>query len=1368
MDTDASITEVPNGEVGVCIKAGPSKEPDDDAESTADNVDSTTDSPKAGSITNGCPDADSKADDVVTTKSVNGTSLVNAGGDDGSCLDKPLSEADASSVVEDSSKGNSEVAECGGDSQQDSIADEDGEKAEPMEATGEDAQLPPGGQSSEPVKNKEANSEESTPSSTPGRKSKKKSKKVSKLSIMHAIAKRLSGQAKGGEAQNTTKAEPPRADGEPSANDSTPEAKEEKPAQDAKGTCDSDPKPASPARESSCSKKSGNTCAVCSAAKGLRYQVLYQGKTQFLCSDDCFKAFRSMQKLAPKKPATERDTCAQCQKEHAVATGFYSSFGPCKPLCSADCLRKHNKAHSPKRQCAQCQTAVELSAAAEQQQGRPPSGFLVWETMEFCGEECLRQYQSANGSRCSHCSTPVNQLSLGKYCVRFGADIRQFCSGKCLEEFKRGLKVCCLCQKDLSKQKEGFLAPVGEKGHFKDFCSQLCLERYERMNAFNAANLVPHKCTACDTESTTKYQVEHSSGAQRLCSDVCVSKFRCANKIKQVVCENCHSLFDSEPSQPPIFLYHDNVCQQFCNKACVNLFVLSHRKIVPCAWCKVKKYNFDMIERVELSGSHLFCSLNCLNLFRVNQNASSARVIRCDCCHTMQPAQYHLTMSDASIRNFCCYKCVIAFQNQFKNLPVLTTSSPTVSPATMARAQAAPGAPAAGGTPVISNIRSLAPATKSPVIPTSMQSASEMNSGAAAPAPRPPPPALTAMPKVVSVPVQVQQSTVVQDKILAPSPHIVAAMASSSSARVSSPSAAAAKDVGAGHTEREVIIQLPFPKLLRNKALLCRPQVAHKATLCKPEPGDGSSDALPGPVGVDTGVQAELGAPGAVRLVPVPVPVYVPVPLHMFAHAVPSPLPIPIPVPVPIFLPTTCDTTDQIREMLREATEQMQNHDKFDEVLLAIARSLADSASPRPLHSENKGGPTRPKSAKRAASDDEADTQLPTKKTRTALDDEVEPGEAEPVEIESEETAPEETEPAKTEAVEKESAEVDSVDVNPVEMEPAEMDSVETEPVEVKPSACSSDAEDVKKTHGLLDPAAAVSAWQDWVHKKNAELEKGSLSGKRQLKLFKTNLLSMSPEELNHALSLFIKEVQLAEGTASSPCRFYLQCLGIQQYLYEQGRQDNIFADPQYEMFTGCFHSVFSQANNDAAAAESLEHIGEEVLWQARQLGAHSPLVLLNTLLYFNLKYFGLHTVDQHLGLTLADVSQHEGPPEGPGGRPLRILRATTRHGSSRAEEEGADKGCDQLENLENPERCPVKLYELYLSKCPDSARDQQGSYYLLPDRASTAESAVWYTSNPLGKDAISRMLTRFSIVEEVKQLSSKRACSPVTAAAAQ
>ncbi|KAH8020683.1 hypothetical protein HPB51_002632 [Rhipicephalus microplus] len=276
-----------------------------------------------------------------------------------------------------------------------------------------------------------------------------------------------------------------------------------------------------------------------------------------------------------------------------------------------------------------------------------------------------------------------------------------------------------------------------------------------------------------------------------------------------------------------------------------------------------------------------------------------------------------------------------------------------------------------------------------------------------------------------------------------------------------------------------------------------------------------------------------------------------------------------------------------------DENENMKN-DKFDEVLLAIAQSMAESSRKAPPETKASDEPTRTKCEKRAASE-EADAHLSSKKIRTS-EDQME--------------TPEES-PATQEAV---------------------------------------------RTHESLDPAGAVNAWQEWVQTKNAELEKSSLSGKRQLKLFKTNLMSMTPEELNYALCLFIKEVRQCDGTAPSPCRIYLLCLGIQQYLHEQGRQDNIFADPQYEMFIGCFHSIFSQAHD--TSSESQEHIREEVLWQARQLGDHSPAVLLNTLMYFNVKYFQLHTVDQHLQLTLADVTELE-QESVEGGQPIKILRST-------------------------------------------------------------------------------------------------------------
>lgn len=109
---------------------------------------------------------------------------------------------------------------------------------------------------------------------------------------------------------------------------------------------------------------------------------------------------------------------------------------------------------------------------------------------------------------------------------------------------------------------------------------------------------------------------------------------------------------------------------------------------------------------------------------------------------------------------------------------------------------------------------------------------------------------------------------------------------------------------------------------------------------------------------------------------------------------------------------------------------------------------------------------------------------------------------------------------------------------------------------------------------------------------------------------------------------------------------------GIQQYLYENGRIDNIFTDPYYEPFTNCLDEVaqkfsilyndsrkllrlFSTAFNEMIPLLMLcleyyfleyivTRVEEEHLWECKQLGAHSPHVLLSTLMFFNTKHFNL------------------------------------------------------------------------------------------------------------------------------------------------
>ena len=56
---------------------------------------------------------------------------------------------------------------------------------------------------------------------------------------------------------------------------------------------------------------------------------------------------------------------------------------------------------------------------------------------------------------------------------------------------------------------------------------------------------------------------------------------------------------------------------------------------------------------------------------------------------------------------------------------------------------------------------------------------------------------------------------------------------------------------------------------------------------------------------------------------------------------------------------------------------------------------------------------------------------------------------------------------------------------------------------------------------------------------------------------------------------------------------------------------------------------------------QTLCRIEEEHLWESKQLGAHSPYVLLNTLVYFHTKHFILKTPEDHMSLSFAQILKH-------------------------------------------------------------------------------------------------------------------------------
>ncbi|VEN41958.1 unnamed protein product [Callosobruchus maculatus] len=387
-------------------------------------------------------------------------------------------------------------------------------------------------------------------------------------------------------------------------------------------------------------------CTKCRLKRKAMYYYSQDGVTLYICDDNCLS---NLKESSPTKIVCNWE-------EGSLRVKNFTTAAKEPPLAFV-------------RKCASCEKVTD-----------DIENNLTWEIMDFCDEHCLTKYQKEIGSHCSTCKGEVKSNSLGKYCVRFGNDIRQFCTSICLEKYKKGLKVCSYCQQDMSGGPSGFLAPVGDKGQFKDFCSQVCMEKYDIMTNDRPPKVAPGTiCSVCKADKPITIEYELNGAPNYFCGEPCFVAFSFVNNISSGKCAMCKRLFSKEILEK-FTMYYDNVQHSFCSNSCENIYIIAHRKIVPCSWCKVKKYNFDMIRRYSKTGPMInMCSVNCLSLYRVSLDNASGKVL-CNYCQKMNDPVYHLSMSDGTVRNFCSYNCVSSFQGQFPKQNAVPTANDTGFP----------------------------------------------------------------------------------------------------------------------------------------------------------------------------------------------------------------------------------------------------------------------------------------------------------------------------------------------------------------------------------------------------------------------------------------------------------------------------------------------------------------------------------------------------------------------------------------------------------------------------------------------------------------------------------------------------------------
>lgn len=242
----------------------------------------------------------------------------------------------------------------------------------------------------------------------------------------------------------------------------------------------------------------------------------------------------------------------------------------------------------------------------------------------------------------------------------------------------------------------------------------------------------------------------------------------------------------------------------------------------------------------------------------------------------------------------------------------------------------------------------------------------------------------------------------------------------------------------------------------------------------------------------------------------------------------------------------------------------------------------------------------------------------------------------------------------------------------------------------------------------------ALETWTNWIKQKN------NLLKSRGVGSVKLDPLEMSNKELKLLLSYFVQDVKppMPNRGKFYPSTIYYFVLGIQEYLNQHSKSINLFTDPQFAKLNKSLDnlnvskcSIIKTGSKDFV---SLTRVREKHLRNCGLLGVQSPHALLNTLMFYNMKFLGLDTVEKHKQF---DFSYD--------------IRETYK----------------QYENAKNK---LVEMHDFYLSKWPLVERNSN-SFYLEPDLTCTPDSPVWFTEKAVSEDDLTRMFRRLSMISDLR-----------------
>ncbi|XP_074159810.1 zinc finger MYM-type protein 2 isoform X6 [Sminthopsis crassicaudata] len=1052
--------------------------------------------------------------------------------------------------------------------------------------------------------------------------------------------------------------------------------------------------------------------------------------------------FQPPSQQQPTKPV--KVTCANCKKPLQKGQTAYQRKGSAHLFCSTSCLSSFSHKPAPKKLCVMCKKDITTMKGTIVAQVDSSESF-----QEFCSTSCLSLYEDKqnpskgvlNKSRCTICG----KLTEIRHEVSFKNMTHKLCSDHCFNRYRMAngliMNCCEQCGEYLPSKGAGNNVLIID-GQQKRFCCQSCVSEYKQVGSHPSflKEVRDHMqdsflmqsekygkltaCTGCRTQCRF-FDMTQCIGPNGYMEPYCSTACMNTHKTKYakspsvgIICHFCkrNSLPQYQATMPDGKLYN------FCNSSCVAKFQALSMQSSPngqfaapsdiqlkCSYCKNSFCSKPEILEWE-NKVYQFCSKTCSDDYK----KLHCIVTYCEYCQ--EEKTLHETVNFSGVkRPFCSEGCKLLYKQDFARRLGLRCVTCNYCSQLCKK----------GATKELDGVvRDFCSEECCKKFQDWYYKAARCD----------------CCKSQGTLKERVQWRGEMKHFC---DQHCLLRFY----CQQNEPNMATQKgpenlhyDQGCQTPRTKVTSSAPPPsptpnKEMKNKAVLCKPLTMTKATYCKPHMQTKSC-------------QTEDNWKTEYVPVPVPVPVYIPVPMHMYSQNIPVPTAIPVPVPVPIFLPTPPENNEKIPVVSEELKNKVCS-DPLDGELLTMTTDIIaeeeEKTEATDINSVIIETDVIVDTDAMKNSDTETQANMPDVPYEPDLDIEIDfPRAAEELDMENEFLLPpvfgEEYEEQPRPRSKKKGAKRKAVS------------GYQSHDDSSDNSECSFP---FKYTYG-------VNAWKHWVKTRQLDedlLVSDELKSTKSVKL-KEDLLSHTTAELNYGLAHFVNEIRRPNGENYAPDSIYYLCLGIQEYLCGSNRKDNIFIDPGYQTFEQELSKILRSWQPSILPDGSIfSRVEEDYLWRIKQLGSHSPVALLNTLFYFNTKYFGLKTVEQHLRLSFGTVfrqwKKNSVTMENKACLRYQVSSlcgadSEDKITTGKRKHEDDEPVFEQIENTANPSRCPVKMFECYLSKSPQNLNQRTDVFYLQPECSSSTDSPVWYSSTSLDRSTLENMLVRVLLVKDI------------------